>query len=46
VMGVVLADGVVRPDDAIRVELPGESHQPLDYIVDSHNPLRTPGWPQ
>jgi MOSC domain-containing protein YiiM len=29
VMSVVLADGDVRPGDAVRVELPGEPHQPL-----------------
>lgn len=43
VMGVVLADGVVRSGDRIRVGTPDEPHQPLDYIVDSHKPLRTPG---
>ena len=43
VMGVVLADGVVRPGDAIKVELPPEPVQPLIYIVDSHKPLRAPG---
>lgn len=40
VMGVVLADGVVRPGDKIAVEAPSEPHQPLAYIVDSHKPLR------
>ena len=29
VMSIVLADGDVRPGDAIRVELPSEPHQPL-----------------
>jgi MOSC domain-containing protein YiiM len=29
IMSIVLADGDVRPGDAIRVELPGDSHQPL-----------------
>jgi MOSC domain-containing protein YiiM len=29
VMGVVLADGDVRPGDAIRVEPPPAPHQPL-----------------
>lgn len=29
VMGVVLADGVVRPGDPIRAVLPAEPHQPL-----------------
>ena len=29
IMGVVLADGEVRPGDAIEVELPGEPHRPL-----------------
>ncbi len=43
VMGVVLAGGVVRPGDSIKVELPPEPVQPLIYIVDSHKPLRVPG---
>ena len=29
VMGIVLQDGIVRPGDAIRVELPPAPHQPL-----------------
>jgi hypothetical protein len=29
VMAIVLVDGTVRPDDAIRIELPGEPHRPL-----------------
>jgi MOSC domain-containing protein YiiM len=29
IMGVVLRGGVVRPGDAIRVDLPGPPHQPL-----------------
>jgi hypothetical protein len=29
IMGVVIADGEVRPGDPIRVELPPEPHQPL-----------------
>ena len=32
VMGVVLADGDVRPGDPIRVELPSEPHQPLEPV--------------
>ena len=32
VMGIVLADGDVRPGDPIRVELPPEPHQPLEPI--------------
>jgi len=32
VMGVVLADGEVRPGDAIRVELPLEPHTPLEPV--------------
>lgn len=32
VMGIVLADGEVRPGDAIRVELPPEPHQPLEPV--------------
>ena len=32
VMGVVLADGVVRPDDPITVSLPAEPHQPLKPV--------------
>jgi MOSC domain-containing protein YiiM len=29
VMGIVLADGAIRPGDPIRVELPPEPHEPL-----------------
>jgi MOSC domain-containing protein YiiM len=29
IMSIVLTGGDVRPGDAIHVELPGESHQPL-----------------
>lgn len=32
IMGVVLADGEVRPGDAITVELPPEPHQPLKPV--------------
>jgi MOSC domain-containing protein YiiM len=32
VMSVVLADGDVRPGDAIRVELPAEPHRPLQPV--------------
>jgi MOSC domain-containing protein YiiM len=32
IMGVVLADGDVRPGDAIRVELPAEPHRPLEPV--------------
>jgi len=32
VMGVVLADGQVRPGDAISVELPSPPHQPLEPV--------------
>ena len=32
IMGIVLAGGVVRPGDAIRVELPAEPHQPLQPV--------------
>ncbi|MCC7368268.1 MAG: MOSC domain-containing protein [Chloroflexi bacterium] len=32
IMGVVLADGEVRPGDAITVELPPEPHQPLQPV--------------
>ena len=32
VMGVVLADGEVRPGDAISVELPSPPHQPLEPV--------------
>jgi MOSC domain-containing protein YiiM len=42
VMAVVLNGGVVRPGDGITVELPPEPRQALDYIVDSHEPNRTP----
>ena len=32
IMGVVLADGEVRPGDAIRVDLPPEPHRPLEPV--------------
>jgi len=32
IMGIVLADGEVRPGDAIGVELPPEPHQPLQPV--------------
>ena len=32
VMGIVVAGGKVMPEDSIRVELPGEPHQPLEYV--------------
>jgi len=32
VMGIVLADGVVRAGSSIRVELPLQPHQPLDRV--------------
>lgn len=32
IMGIVLADGEVRPGDAIDVELPSEPHQPLQPV--------------
>jgi MOSC domain-containing protein YiiM len=32
VMGIVLQDGIVRPGDAIRVELPSPPHQPLEPV--------------
>ena len=32
IMSIVLADGDVRPGDAIRVELPGAPHQPLQPV--------------
>jgi MOSC domain-containing protein YiiM len=32
VMGVVAVGGVVRPGDAIDVELPGSPHQPLEPV--------------
>ena len=40
VMAVVLSDGIVRPGDNISVERPPEPHQPLTYILDSHDPGR------
>lgn len=45
VMAVVLVGGVVRPGDAITVELPSEPHHPLTYILDSHKPVRNPQQP-
>ena len=32
IMAIVLQDGIVKPGDAIRVELPHEPHQPLEPI--------------
>ncbi len=32
IMGVVLADGEVRPGDPIRVELPSKPHRPLERV--------------
>ncbi len=32
VMGIVLADGEVRPGDAIRIEAPSEPHRPLEPV--------------
>ncbi|KEI71893.1 MOSC domain-containing protein [Endozoicomonas elysicola] len=32
VMGVVIAGGKVVPEDSIRIELPAEPHQPLEYV--------------
>ncbi|WP_175404733.1 MOSC domain-containing protein [Endozoicomonas atrinae] len=32
VMGIVVASGKVMPEDSIRVELPAEPHQPLEYV--------------
>jgi MOSC domain-containing protein YiiM len=32
IMGIVLADGDVRPGDAIGVELPPEPHRPMDRV--------------
>jgi MOSC domain-containing protein YiiM len=32
IMGIVLADGDVRPGDPIQVELPPEPHQPLEPV--------------
>lgn len=43
VMSVVLAGGEVKPGDPIDIQLPLKPHQALDYIADSHQPLRLPG---
>ena len=32
IMGIVLEGGEVRPGDAIRVELPGGPHRPLEVV--------------
>jgi MOSC domain-containing protein YiiM len=32
IMSIVLADGDVRPGDAVRVELPGAPHRPLQPV--------------
>jgi hypothetical protein len=43
VMSVVLIGGDVSPGDSIDVDIPSERHLPLDYIADSHAPVRQPG---
>lgn len=43
VMAVVLSGGPVRPGDTISVDLRSEPHQPLAYILNSHEPVRIPG---
>lgn len=45
VMAVVLAGGVVEPGDSIEIEIPSEPHQLLEYVSNSHEPVRTPGSP-
>ncbi|HLG77994.1 MAG TPA: MOSC domain-containing protein, partial [Ktedonobacteraceae bacterium] len=32
IMGIVLADGTVRPGDTITIELPPEPHRPLERV--------------
>ncbi|WP_405591886.1 MOSC domain-containing protein [Streptomyces sp. NBC_01190] len=32
IMGVVLADGVIRPEDAVLVQLPAAPHRPLETV--------------
>lgn len=43
VMSVVLTGGAVASGDSIEVDIPSESQRPLEYIVDSHAPVRQPG---
>jgi MOSC domain-containing protein YiiM len=43
VMSVVLAGGVVSPGDSIEVDTPPGAHLPLEYIANSHSPVRQPG---
>ena len=43
VMAVALTGGVVQPGDGITIDLPPEPHQPLAYILNSHEPVRFPG---
>ena len=43
VMAVARTGGVVRPGDSITVDPPPEPHQPLEYIANSHEPVRLPG---
>jgi MOSC domain-containing protein YiiM len=44
-MSVVLAGGTVRPGDGIEVEIPEGPGLPLEYIRDSHRPVRKPRIP-
>jgi len=43
VMSVVLTGGVVSPHDSIEVDMPSAPQLPLEYISDSHTPVRHPG---
>lgn len=46
VMGVVLTGGEVRPGNSIETDLPEQPHVPLEYIANSHKPVRLPGSPR
>jgi len=43
VMSVVLSGGAVSPGDPIEINIPSGPHLPLEYISDSHVPVRQPG---
>lgn len=42
VMGIVVSGGVVGPGDSISTETPSGAPVPLEYIADSHKPVRPP----
>ena len=45
VMAIVTCGGVIRPGDTIETKLPPEPHLPLEYVANSHEPVRVVGSP-